>query len=218
MNYGFVVTELAEPYVFFENILAIIVLGVIAGIAVYALLSKLSRMLDARLEAKYRPLFVSLINKHIFSNEEMYTASFHLVSLPLKEFRKHNLAQKEVRKILVSVIVDFHNKFPGDRARLLRKLYKDLDFELHAMVGLETLKGKQLILVVEELIAMDIIVDESFMEKLKACKDLGVQAVASRYLSKVKGVGVKARSDEYITSIGKREQAKRIHLLENQAG
>lgn len=212
------VAELSESYTFFENTLALIVLGIFAGIAVYALLAKLYRILDARLQSKYRPLFVKLIDKHIFSNEELYTASFHLVSLPLKEFRKHNLSQKEVRKILVSVIVDLHSKFPGDKARLLRKLYKDLDFELYAMVGLETLKGKQLILVIEELLAMDIIVEEFLIVKLLAYKDRGVQEVANRYLCRLRDGGSKVRADEYVTSIGKREQAKRMYLLENHAG
>jgi len=188
MNSVFLSNELAVQYASFKEMMPMFAVGCIGGVGLFLLSGRWVKLVNDRLAFKYQPLFKDLLHKHIYSNQKLYSTNLQNINLPLGEFREYDLSRRSIRQVLVNAILDCRRQFPGEKKKLLRKLYKDLDLELYTILDLDTLKGPSLISAIEELMVMDIIVDESIMTRFLTHKEIAVQKVTEKYLQKIQTI------------------------------
>lgn len=141
----------------------------------------------AKLEKQHSGVFEKLIHRHIYQNPDLYQLRIPYIDLPLDEFRHYKLSDRQVRKVLVGVMLRCCEQFPGEKKRLLKKLYKDLDLELYTIIELDLLKGDEYIASLEELKAMEIALDPSRIKPFLRSKNVRVRRATRRYLRSMKG-------------------------------
>jgi len=202
----FLLNELAVHYASLKEMMPILAVGCIGGTGLILLSQQWSKLVNNRLAFKYQPLFKDLLHKHIYSNQNLYNTNIQNINLPLGEFREHNLSRRSIRQVLVNTILDCRRQFPGEKKKLLRKLYKDLDLELYAILDLDTLKGKSLVSAIEELMVMDIVVDESIMTRFLTHKEIAVQKVTEKYLQRIQATVKGNKGDVYSNSVDNKEE------------
>jgi|GEM_PF-1577759 len=165
----------------------IIYLG-LGGLTLYWIFLQYNKVVNRKLETKYTSIFRQLINKHIYSNKQLYLKDTDHIDLPLNEFRVHSIHLKSIRKVLVKIILESLPQFPGEKNKLLKRLYKDLDLELYTLVEINTLKGDALVLAINELAAIGVAVEEFQDNHFLRHKDLAVRNAIEAYIQKVLSV------------------------------
>jgi len=158
---------------------------VVGGFILYWIFLQYRKIENQKIETKYTRIFRELINKHVYSNQQLYLKNVDHIDLPLGEFRAYGLHLKSIRKILVKTILDYLTQFPGEKKKLLKRLYKDLDLELYTLVELNTLKGDALVLAINELGATGVIVEEFQDSRFLEHKDLAVRKAIEAYIQKM---------------------------------
>lgn len=168
----------------------------VGGLTLYWIFLQCSKVVNKKLETKYTQIFKHLINKHIYSNQQLYLKNTDHINLPLSEFRAHGLHLKSIRKILVKTILQYLTQFPGEKKKLLKRLYKDLDLELYTLIELNTLKGEALVLAINELAEMGVVVEEFHDNCFLEHKDLAVRKAIEAYIQKMLRVNSLSMEEE----------------------
>lgn len=205
MSSVFLSNELALQYASFKDMIQVFVSGGVGGIGLLLLTHLWRKIESERLSNKYTPIFRDLLHEHIYSNQQLYSTNLQHIKLPLDKFKMYNLSRRPIRQVLVNSIVDCRSQFPGEKKKLLKKLYKDLDLELYTILDLDTFKGKYLVAALEELMVMDIIVDEQIIAKFLTHKEVEVQKITEKYLQKIQLSSVINKNNFSFSSIANSE-------------
>src|SRR5690606_20993918 len=122
------------------------------------------------------------------SNPSVYLVDPRYIDLPLTEFKKYPLENREIRKILVYSILECYRSYPDEKRRLLRKLYEDLDLDLFAIINLNSLRTDSLISAIDELASMEVFVEKYRMLKFLKHRNSAVRCAARVYLLRTLGL------------------------------
>lgn len=150
-----------------------------------------------KLEQQYTPVFQDLIHQHVYLNPDLYQVRIAYIDLPLDEFRKQDLENRDVRKILVNILLKCCEQFPGEKKRLLKKLYRDLDLELYTIIELNFLKGEDYVAAVNELMAMEVEMDTAKIDPFLKSSNSRIRAVTRAYLRSMKNFSCEFSLEEY---------------------
>lgn len=131
---------------------------------------------------KYNDRFRELIHFNVHSNKDLYRMDTQYIELPLDEFRKLNLKNRYVRNVLSEVIWELNTEYPGEKKKLLRKLYRDLDLELYLLAELNISSTRQLTRSLHHLLDLEVEVDPKRLKFLLAHKDFAVRRKTMQYI------------------------------------
>src|SRR5690606_18016867 len=177
----------------FTYTLYFLLLALLAGGCIKAWISHRYRLL----EKQYNPLFQDLIHRHIYLNPDLYRLRTSYIDLALDDFRKHGLDNRDVRKILVDMLLKCREHFPGEKKRLLKKLYRDLDLELYTIIELNFLKGEDYVAAVNELMLMEVEIDTTKINPFLKSSDSRIRSVTRAYLASMKNFSREFSLEEY---------------------
>ncbi len=151
----------------------------------------------SRLEKRHSGQFEELIRQHVYHNPDLYQLRIPYIDLPLDEFRHYKLEDRQVRKVLVSVMLKCAEQFPGEKKRLLKKLYKDLDLELYTIIELDLLKGEEYVASLEELMAMEVELDSAKIKPFLKSRNVRIRTATRQYLRSMKNFTHDFSLEEY---------------------
>lgn len=134
------------------------------------------------LEKRHSPAFEELIKRHVYHNPDLYQLRVPYIDIPLDEFRHYKLQDRHIRKILVNVMLKCCEQFPGEKKRLLKKLYRDLDLELYTIIELSLMKGEEYVASLEELKAMEIQLDSAKIKPFLKSRNVRVRSATRQYI------------------------------------
>jgi len=184
MNGIFLTIDFTDS-IFFIRELAKVVNLALGGFILYWIISQWNKAINHKFETKYTPIFKELIDEHIYSNSKLYLSNIEHIDLPLGEFKIYDLRLRRVRCVLVKTILECLTQFPGEKKKLLKKLYLDLDLELYTIMELNILKGDALASAIKELSDMDIIMEEYKIVQFLEHKNPAVRKTARIYIQKL---------------------------------
>lgn len=175
---------------------------VYASLFVLAILIGTSRKawMDYRysaLEKRHSPVFEELIHRHVYHNPDLYQLRVPYIDLPLDEFRHYKLQDRQVRKVLVKVMLKCCAQFPGEKKLLLKKLYKDLDLELYTIIELNLLKGEEYVASLEELMTMEVELDSAEIKPFLKSRNVRIRSVTRQYIRSMKNFTRDFSLEEY---------------------
>ena len=87
--------------------------------------------------------------------------------------------------------------FPGEKKRLLKKLYRDLDLELYTIIELNFLKGEDYVAAVNELMLMEVEIDTTKINPFLKSSDSRIRSVTRAYLASMKNFSREFSLEEY---------------------